>query len=83
MLFRSILTFRPEFETPWGSRAHQSQVALSRLTKRHATSLFSSITGVADPPPSLIEELLAVSEGIPLFVEEFARLQRLFSGRKP
>ena len=79
----TILTFRPEFETPWGSRAHQSQVALSRLTKRHATSLFSSITGVVDPQPSLVEELIAVSEGIPLFVEEFARLQQLFSGRKP
>ena len=70
----TILTFRPEFETPWGSRAHQTQVALSRLTKRHATSVFSSITGVTDPSPSLVEELMAVSEGIPLFVEEFARL---------
>ena len=72
----TILTFRPEFETPWGSRAHQTQVALSRLTKRHATSVFSSITGVTDPSPSLVEELMSVSEGIPLFVEEFARLHQ-------
>ncbi len=69
----TILTFRPEFETPWGSRAHQTQVALSRLTKRHAASLFSAITGLAEPPATLMEPLIAATDGIPLFVEGFAR----------
>lgn len=68
----TLLTFRPEFETPWGSRAHQTQVALSRLTKRNAVAVFSNITGVTDPSPHLIEQLMAVSEGVPLFVEAFA-----------
>ncbi|MBI5761655.1 MAG: AAA family ATPase [Planctomycetales bacterium] len=70
----TILTFRPEFETPWGSRAHQTQVALSRLTKRHATSVFSAITGVTDPSAALVDQLLHASDGIPLFVEGFARV---------
>ncbi|MFM9963035.1 MAG: AAA family ATPase [Planctomycetaceae bacterium] len=68
----TILTFRPEFETPWGSRAHQTQVALSRLTKRNAVAVFSNITGVTDLSPNLIEQLMAVTEGVPLFVEAFA-----------
>jgi energy-coupling factor transporter ATP-binding protein EcfA2 len=70
----TILTFRPEFETPWGSRAHQTQVAISRLTKRHATSIFSAITGQTAPPPEVIDELMSVSEGIPLYIESFALL---------
>ena len=68
----TILTFRPEFETPWGSRAHQTQVALSRLTKRHAAAMFSAITGVTEPSASLVEQLIAATDGIPLFVEGFA-----------
>ena len=79
----TILTCRPEFETPWGSRAHQTQVALSRLTKRHATSLFSSITGVVEPSASVVEELIIASDGIPLFVEGFSRAwQKGASGHK-
>jgi serine/threonine protein kinase len=69
----TILTFRPEFETPWGSRAHQTQVALSRLTKRHVISMFSAIAGISEPPASLVDELLEATDGIPLFVEGFAR----------
>jgi hypothetical protein len=69
----TILTFRPEFETPWGSRAHQTQVALNRLTKRHATSIFSAITGVTDPSAALVDQLLLATDGIPMFVEGFAR----------
>lgn len=69
----TILTFRPEFETPWGSRAHQTQVALSRLTKRHAAAMFSAMTGVTDLPASLMDQLIADTDGIPMFVEGFAR----------
>ena len=68
----TILTFRPEFETPWGSRAYQTQVALSRLTKRNAAAMFSAITGVTEPPANLVDQLIAATDGIPLFVEGFA-----------
>lgn len=72
----TILAFRPEFETPWGSRAHQTQVALSRFTKRNAISVFSAVSEFSDPPQNVIEHLMEATEGVPLFVEEFARSYR-------
>ena len=36
----TLLTFRPEFETPWGSRANQTQLALKfALTRKRVRSL--------------------------------------------
>ena len=35
----TLLTFRPEFETPWKSKSHQTVMALNRLTKKQITAL--------------------------------------------
>lgn len=66
-----VLTARPEFESPWGSRASQTLIALGRLTKRHAADLYRGVTGTA-PPPELVEEVMAATCGIPQSVEGFA-----------
>lgn len=66
----TLLTFRSEFETPWGSRAHQTQVALNRLTKRHAKALITAATDRADDVSSeLVAEILQHTEGNPLYIE--------------
>ena len=49
----SLLTFRPEFSTPWTSSAHQTQVALNRLTKKQVGEMMRAADGVlhvADAP---------------------------------
>ena len=65
----TLLTFRPEFETPWGSRAHQTQVALNRLTKRHAKTLIEAASGRSDAAPETIDQFLKKTDGIPLYIE--------------
>ena len=35
----TLLTFRPEFQTPWPAVAHQTSLALNRLTRRQAGDL--------------------------------------------
>lgn len=66
----TLLTFRSDFETPWGSRAHQTQVALTRLTKRHAKALITVASDQADDlPPELVEEILQHTDGVPLYIE--------------
>jgi len=40
------LTFRPEFRTPWPALAHQTSLALNRLTKRQVADLMRQQTGV-------------------------------------
>lgn len=70
----SVLTFRPEFKTPWTSAAHQTQVALNRLTKRQVGQMMREHTGMANLSTELIEQIVERTDGVPLFVEEFTRV---------
>ncbi len=67
----SILTFRPEFETPWKSKPHQTQIALSRLTKRQIGEMMRKRTKRSDIPEPILQQVIERTDGIPLFVEEF------------
>jgi class 3 adenylate cyclase/predicted ATPase len=70
----ALFTFRPEFEPPWGSRVHQTQVALNRLRKKQIIEMVQVKTGLADFPPEFGEQIADRTGGVPLFVEEFARM---------
>lgn len=70
----SILTFRPEFQTPWRSFAHQTQIALSRLTKRQTKQLILSKSKRKFLSDHFVEQITERTDGIPLFVEEFAQM---------
>lgn len=80
----TLLTFRPEFETPWGSRAHQTQVALNRLTKRHAKTLIEAASGRPDVPAETVDDVLKRTDGIPLYIEAdvTGRISRQLSDSK-
>ena len=41
----TLLTFRPEFKTPWPAVAHQTSLALNRLTRRQVGDLMRKKTG--------------------------------------
>ncbi|MBM80886.1 MAG: hypothetical protein CMJ78_09870 [Planctomycetaceae bacterium] len=60
----SLLTFRPEFETPWASSPHQTQIALNRLPKRQMTKMIHERTGRKDIPEALINQLIERTDGI-------------------
>ncbi|MBI2807937.1 MAG: protein kinase [Planctomycetes bacterium] len=70
----TVLTFRPEFQAPWKSKDHQTVVALSRLTKKQMTAMMQQRTGVKALPPALIEQIVAKTDGVPLFVEEYTKM---------
>ncbi len=67
----SLLTFRPEFETPWKSSPHQTQIALNRLTKRQIGEMMRKRTRRRDIPELILQQVIDRTDGIPLFVEEF------------
>jgi class 3 adenylate cyclase/predicted ATPase len=69
----TVLTFRPEFKTPWPAVAHQTSLALNRLTRREVGDLMRQKTGAA-VPQALIERVYDRTGGVPLFVEEFTQL---------
>lgn len=70
----TLLTFRPEFETPWGSRANQTQLALNRLTKSQIEEMMLKRTGLAHIPAEVVKQIIERTEGVPLFIEEYSNL---------
>ena len=71
----TVLTFRPEFKTPWPAVAHQTSLALNRLTRRQVGELLGK-SAAASLPQQLIDQIHERTGGVPLFVEELARLVR-------
>ncbi len=69
-----VVTFRPEFETPWTSRAHQTQIALNRLTRRQVSQILESKVEAGTVPRGLIDRIADRTDGVPLFVEEYANM---------
>src|SRR6516225_3498112 len=69
----TVLTFRPEFKTPWPAVAHQTTLALSRLTRRQVAELMRKKAGDT-VPEALVDQIFARTGGVPLFVEEFAKM---------
>ncbi|MCA9119680.1 MAG: protein kinase [Planctomycetales bacterium] len=70
----TLLTFRPEFETPWKSKAHQTSVALNRLTKRQVGEMIVARSGLTNIPKAIVEQLVDRTDGVPLFIEEFTTM---------
>jgi class 3 adenylate cyclase/predicted ATPase len=68
-----LITFRPEFSPPWTAHAHVMQLSLSRLTLRHGEALVAAVTGGKALPDAVLDQVLAKTDGVPLFVEELTK----------
>jgi tetratricopeptide (TPR) repeat protein len=69
----TVLTFRPEFRPPWPALAHQTTLALTRLTRRQVSDLMRKKTAGA-LPEALVDQVYDRAGGVPLFVEEFTKM---------
>ena len=69
----ALFTFRPEFTPPWPAAAHQTSLALNRLTRRQAADLMrkKARTELSD---SFVDQIFDRTGGVPLFVEEFTKM---------
>ncbi|HLX18303.1 MAG TPA: adenylate/guanylate cyclase domain-containing protein, partial [Bradyrhizobium sp.] len=68
-----IVTFRPEFVPPWAAQAHVQSLALSRFGRRHALALIDRVAGGKALPAEVLEQIVAKTDGVPLFVEELTK----------
>jgi class 3 adenylate cyclase/tetratricopeptide (TPR) repeat protein len=69
----AIVTARPEFASPWAGRDHVASLALSRLGKTQCAEIVAGIAAAQSVAADLVEEILAKTDGVPLFVEELTR----------
>jgi class 3 adenylate cyclase/tetratricopeptide (TPR) repeat protein len=67
------ITFRPEFQPPWGGRAHVTSVALNRLGERDGEALVQTLAGNAALTAETVAEIVERTDGVPLFVEELTK----------
>ena len=70
----SVMTTRPDFSPPWAGRMHLTQVTLNRLNRQQIAELIRRKSGIVVLPPSLVDQIVDRTDGVPLFVEEFTRM---------
>lgn len=68
-----IATYRPEFQVPSGYWNQRTQLGLSRLPQEEAAILVSRLAGEREVPADVRQEIVARTDGIPLFLEELAK----------
>jgi class 3 adenylate cyclase/predicted ATPase len=68
-----VITYRPEFAPRWGGYAHVTTHTLNRLTHREGAALVAAVTGGKALPPDVLEQIVAKTDGVPLFVEELTK----------
>jgi predicted ATPase len=67
-----VATARPEFTAPWPARSNLTTLQLTRLTRRQAREMVTTLVGKTVPPETL-EALVARADGVPLYVEELTK----------
>src|ERR1700736_6634276 len=68
-----VATFRPELSPPWTGFPHDTLLTLNRLAQAQGRSLVERVTGAKALPPEVLEQILARTEGVPLFTEELTK----------
>jgi class 3 adenylate cyclase/predicted ATPase len=69
----TLLTCRPEFIPPWASRAALSELTLTRLTRPQIEEMVRRVTGGKGLPAEVVRQIVARTDGVPLFVEELTK----------
>ena len=70
----TLLTCRPEFRPPWTTHAPVTQVTLNRLGRTQVEAMIPSLTDDKTLPTEIVEQVIAKTDGVPLFVEELVKM---------
>ena len=68
-----VATFRPEFVPPWSGHGHLTMHSLNRFGRRHAAKLAMQVADGKPLPEDVIDQIIAKTDGVPLFVEELTK----------
>jgi predicted ATPase len=70
----TLLTCRPEFQPPWTPRAHVTHITLGRLSRSQVEHMILQRTRGKSLPPAVVAQIVAKTDGVPLFVEELTTM---------
>jgi tetratricopeptide (TPR) repeat protein len=68
-----LVTARPEFTPPWPNYSHMTTIPLARLGRHDGAALVERVTGGTTLPKEVMDEILARTDGVPMFIEELTK----------
>lgn len=68
-----VATTRSEFPAPWTGFPHVTQITLNRLPRTEVIALIERITDGKALPQEVLQQILARTEGVPLYAEELTK----------
>jgi class 3 adenylate cyclase/tetratricopeptide (TPR) repeat protein len=68
-----LITFRPEYEPPWVGLPNVTTLLLGRLDGVHVEKMVRELTNGRVLPAEVMDQIIAKTDGIPLFVEELTK----------
>ena len=71
--FLAIVTVRPEHGVPWSSLKFATSLVLMRLGRAEIEQLIRGATRGKALPASVVDQIVAKTDGVPLFVEELTK----------
>ena len=69
----TLVLVRPEFELSWAEDPQTTILGINRLEALEVASMVETLSIDALLPRSIIEQIIAKADGVPLFVEEITR----------
>jgi class 3 adenylate cyclase/tetratricopeptide (TPR) repeat protein len=69
----ALFTFRPEFEPPWTSLPNVGTLTVGRLDANDVENMVARVTGGRALPTEVMKQIVAKTDGNPLFVEELTK----------
>jgi class 3 adenylate cyclase len=78
----TLLTCRPEFQPPWTTRTPLVLLPLDRLSRLQVEEMIGRLTGGKALPAEVVAQVVARTDGVPLFVEELVQMVELFRNKR-
>ncbi|HZH15340.1 MAG TPA: protein kinase [Archangium sp.] len=69
-----VLSARPEFRPSWPRHPWNHQLTLDRLPAGQAVALVKEVPGARELPAEMVQQMVSMTDGIPLFIEEMTRM---------
>jgi predicted ATPase len=68
-----LLTCRPPFQPSWTHRSYLTEVSVTRLAQPHVERMVERVAGEKTLPTEVLQQIIAKTDGVPLFVEELTK----------
>jgi predicted ATPase len=68
-----LLTCRPHFQPAWHHRSYLTEITVNRLSHAQVEQIVTGMTDGKSFPAAVLQQILAKTDGVPLFVEEITK----------